>query len=714
MNQFGGVFRSLFGTGLSSQIPFFVNNTEVSGVDSFRWDNPNSRLIVINNNVLGAGFQHISRHSGAGGTMNVFFDREGDNSGDPVGAFSELTTLSFRGMVNGSFEQGARIKTNCSTTWSVSDTGTEMSFYTTPNGTTSEQENLKINNNRTIELGGYTGTGTQIAAFNATGVFTRSSVNVSDVFLQNGNNFGADAVLGTNGVGQNLFIRTAGVNRMLIDSNGGFNIGGSTTIRSGFRHEINGSITGNASFTLTSGATTNTSRTITYAANTVVKKGDSITGTGVPTSNVITNILSSTSAEMLFAATATNSGLTFTINPIVSGLTYDAITTGSSGIFATGGFYNPTVTGTGALKDVIGLQFSPRLVGSNVNDNLIAFDFSRISFEGNGNQCVFAFPNDGEFRWINKGTSTSAFLRFQNTGFGLSFGRASANAATNNFQSTIFGSSNANNTTTIGSGNVIIGKNNAQSVSFTGASNIIIGDNISNSLTTAASNTIIGANTSGLTTGNSNIFISYANNDCANANISSSLAIGYRLSHSQCIGIATGINATFDSGTQSTNEFIMGSHNGGGTSFNIYNWWFGGRNFISSTVTGYQQPLSLNFGNVTSAVGTDISSGARSVTFNGSIGTGTGTSGSFIFATGITGSTGTTPHTRANVFEISQNRNVAFFAASSYGSGNGVMFLGNANTVPSANPTGGGILYVEAGALKYRGSAGTITTIANA
>jgi hypothetical protein len=39
--------------------------------------------------------------------------------------------------------------------------------------------------------------------------------------------------------------------------------------------------------------------------------------------------------------------------------------------------------------------------------------------------------------------------------------------------------------------------------------------------------------------------------------------------------------------------------------------------------------------------------------------------------------------------------------------------LANA-TVPTANPTGGGVLYVEAGALKYRGSSGTVTTIANA
>ena len=49
-----------------------------------------------------------------------------------------------------------------------------------------------------------------------------------------------------------------------------------------------------------------------------------------------------------------------------------------------------------------------------------------------------------------------------------------------------------------------------------------------------------------------------------------------------------------------------------------------------------------------------------------------------------------------------------------FGGGVNVMAIGNAGTVPNANPTGGGVLYVEAGALKYRGSSGTITTIANA
>jgi len=58
--------------------------------------------------------------------------------------------------------------------------------------------------------------------------------------------------------------------------------------------------------------------------------------------------------------------------------------------------------------------------------------------------------------------------------------------------------------------------------------------------------------------------------------------------------------------------------------------------------------------------------------------------------------------------------NAAFFAAPSVGGGRGVIFIANAAVVPTTDPTGGGILYCEGGALKYRGSGGTVTTIANA
>jgi hypothetical protein len=48
------------------------------------------------------------------------------------------------------------------------------------------------------------------------------------------------------------------------------------------------------------------------------------------------------------------------------------------------------------------------------------------------------------------------------------------------------------------------------------------------------------------------------------------------------------------------------------------------------------------------------------------------------------------------------------------GGGTGVIGIANAGTVPTSNPTGGGVLYVDGGALKYRGTSGSAGTIVNA
>jgi hypothetical protein len=58
--------------------------------------------------------------------------------------------------------------------------------------------------------------------------------------------------------------------------------------------------------------------------------------------------------------------------------------------------------------------------------------------------------------------------------------------------------------------------------------------------------------------------------------------------------------------------------------------------------------------------------------------------------------------------------NLGIGTADQFGDGVKVIGIANAGTVPSSNPTSGGVLYVEAGALKYRGSNGTITVIASA
>lgn len=88
------------------------------------------------------------------------------------------------------------------------------------------------------------------------------------------------------------------------------------------------------------------------------------------------------------------------------------------------------------------------------------------------------------------------------------------------------------------------------------------------------------------------------------------------------------------------------------------------------------------------------------------------TSGGIVFYTGLP----TTPYTigagsSAIRGFINASGNWAIGATGSFGSGTGVVFIANAGANPSANPTGGGILYVNAGALTYRGSSGTITVL---
>ena len=63
---------------------------------------------------------------------------------------------------------------------------------------------------------------------------------------------------------------------------------------------------------------------------------------------------------------------------------------------------------------------------------------------------------------------------------------------------------------------------------------------------------------------------------------------------------------------------------------------------------------------------------------------------------------------------VAAGGNIGFRTASQFGGGKGVMAIANASAAPSVNPAGGGILYVEDGALKYRGSKGTVTVIATA
>jgi len=68
----------------------------------------------------------------------------------------------------------------------------------------------------------------------------------------------------------------------------------------------------------------------------------------------------------------------------------------------------------------------------------------------------------------------------------------------------------------------------------------------------------------------------------------------------------------------------------------------------------------------------------------------------------------------AGAFRDLLMRNAGINGAISAGGGVGILSVKNATTVPTTNPTGGGVLYCEGGALKFRGSSGTVTTLAAA
>lgn len=60
------------------------------------------------------------------------------------------------------------------------------------------------------------------------------------------------------------------------------------------------------------------------------------------------------------------------------------------------------------------------------------------------------------------------------------------------------------------------------------------------------------------------------------------------------------------------------------------------------------------------------------------------------------------------------NNSVQFYGGAGDGGGAFLISIADCNTPPSTNPSGGGIMYSEGGALKWRGSGGSITTIAPA
>lgn len=75
-------------------------------------------------------------------------------------------------------------------------------------------------------------------------------------------------------------------------------------------------------------------------------------------------------------------------------------------------------------------------------------------------------------------------------------------------------------------------------------------------------------------------------------------------------------------------------------------------------------------------------------------------------------SSGSDITTWSPIMDIYREGIISILGASAGGAVGAAIALKNVTTAPASNPTGGGVLYVQSGALKYKGSSGTITTLA--
>jgi hypothetical protein len=128
---------------------------------------------------------------------------------------------------------------------------------------------------------------------------------------------------------------------------------------------------------------------------------------------------------------------------------------------------------------------------------------------------------------------------------------------------------------------------------------------------------------------------------------------------------------------------------------------------------GTTSPTSYGAGTTTLSVGNATGSGYIDI-YNA------GSRRGYQYATASTFNISTTTGTAlvfetqgAEVGRFDTSGNLLLKATSAGTSAAGVLGMGNA-TAPSSSPAGMGQLYVEGGALKFRGSSGTVTTIAPA
>ena len=180
-------------------------------------------------------------------------------------------------------------------------------------------------------------------------------------------------------------------------------------------------------------------------------------------------------------------------------------------------------------------------------------------------------------------------------------------------------------------------------------------------------------------------------------NQTGAMALGAAATSAYGEAIAIGYNAV----TTQIQQMVVGAANKVVTDF-----WFGHNN-VGAAAVEYNQVFKFNWGGIKTG---ETDTAGKDVEFNAPNGTGTGIGGDFIFQLAAAGGgTGSAKNAVAEVFRIANTGDIGLNTVD-FGSGVGVFGMAD-GTAPSGTPTGGGVIYVESGALKYKGSSGTVTTL---
>jgi len=319
-------------------------------------------------------------------------------------------------------------------------------------------------------------------------------------------------------------------------------------------------------------------------------------------------------------------------------------------------------TGTDLFKVRDDGVLDGRYISFATNDNLRIGTSAGINFSGSGIR--------------NVALGTGALQSTTDGDFNVAIGYTALQLNTTASSNVGIGAFALSKNTT-GTSNVGLGSNSLKN-NISGTNNMAFGANAMLSNTTAASCVAIGTNSLYFNNGNFNVGIGVS---ALQSNTS-----GQR-------NIAIGAQALINSTTSSSNIAI------GYTALKT--------NVTGSGLTAIGSEALLNStGNNNTAIGT--ASGYTNSTGSGNLFLGyqAGYSETGSNTLYISNSNTTTPL----IWGDFSNKDIGINSKDIAG-GAGVIAIANATTAPTGTPTGGGVLYVESGALKFKGSSGTITTL---